>query len=358
MVSQSSTPPPSPLQVGVYGASGTAGAELISLLGAHPHLSVAFATSRGHAGQTLRDVDPALPPVPLTDPSDVAPGDVDVVFCSLPHGTSAGVVAAARAADRPVVDLSADFRLRDGALHAATYGSERDPRLATEAVYGLPELNREEVRRASLVANPGCYPTCTALALAPVFARGWATGTAVVDAKSGVSGAGRSPSPKTHFLAVDDDVKPYNLGRAHRHAPEIEQTLARVWPSEAGPRPALVFNPHVVPMARGMLATCVVQVPGRSADDVRELLAEHYRHEPLVEVLEDGPARVRAVVRTNRAQIGVAAVNGSDHVVITSTIDNLGKGAAGQALQNANLLLGLDELTGLGVTAPQPSEVA
>ncbi len=343
-----------PVRVGIFGASGTTGAELLSLLACHEAMSVAFATSRSHAGRTLEDIDPALPRFPLTDPSCVDAGDVELVFCCLPHGKSAPVVEDAAHRGTLVVDLSADFRLRDEGLHQRTYGSDRSSALAARAIYGLTELNREAVRHAGVVANPGCYPTCTALALAPLVARGWVRGPVVVDAKSGVSGAGRSPAAHTHFLAVADDVKPYKLGRAHRHTLEIEQTLRGVSRDEVG-APSIVFNPHVVPLERGMLATIVAHVPGRTADDVRELLATVYGDEPLVDVRPEGPARVRAVVRTNRAQIGVSPVEGSEHVVLTSTIDNLGKGAAGQAVQNANLMLGFPETTGLVTRSTAPT---
>jgi len=340
-------------RVGIFGASGTTGAELVALIARHGGLQLEFATSRAWAGQTLRDVDPAMPAQPLVDASTVRAGDVDLVFTCLPHGHSAPVVEDAVLHGALAVDLSADFRLHDAALHARVYGSDRSEELARTAVYGLPELHRDAIRGAKVIANPGCYPTCTTLSLVPLLRRGLVRGPIVVDAKSGVSGAGRAPKPAPHFVAVTDDVKPYKLGRAHRHAAEIEQTLHGAWSGDASDVPPVIFNPHVVPIERGMLTTSVVRVPGCSAGDVRGLLAETYADEPLVEILDEGPARIRAVVRTNRVQIGVSPVEGSDHVVVTSAIDNLGKGAAGQALQNANLMLGLPELTGVA----SPSEL-
>lgn len=333
-------------RVGVYGASGTSGTVLVSLLHQHPAFRLAFATSRSHAGRTLADIDPAAPRVPLVTPDEADPSDVDSVFTCLPHRASAPIVAAAHAAGARVVDLSGDFRLREARLHDEIYGSPRDAELAQSAVYGLTELARDGLGSASLVANPGCYPTCVTLGLIPLVQRGWVRGPVVIDAKSGVSGAGRSPSIGTLFIAVADDVKPYKLGRAHRHVAEIEQTLCAVSPvGTVAPR--VIFNPHVVPIERGMLATMVVETPGRSAAEVLQAIAETWADEPFVDVLPEGPARIRAVARGPGAQIGVADVPGSDHVVVTCTIDNLGKGAATQAVQNANRMFGLPETTGL-----------
>jgi N-acetyl-gamma-glutamyl-phosphate reductase len=267
------------------------------------------------------------------------------VFTCLPHRASAPKVAEARAAGAKVVDLSGDFRLADPVVHDAVYGSFRDATLAEDAVYGLTELARDAVDAADLVANPGCYPTCTTMGLAPLVRRGWVEGPVIVDAKSGVSGAGRSPKTGTLFIAVADDVKPYALGRSHRHVAEIEQMFERLTPDGSRP-PSVIFNPHVVPIERGMLATSVVHCPGRNRADVLGAIADDFAHEPLVDVLDDGPARIRAVARTPRAQIGVAEA-GQDRFVITSSLDNLGKGAATQALQNANRMFGLPETLGL-----------
>jgi len=341
-----------PHRVGIFGATGTSGTELVRLLIAHPQLRIAFATSRGHAGETLDCVDPAAPRVPLTHPDDVDCSDVEMVFTCLPHRASAPVVARARAAGAKVVDLSGDFRLRSAAAHETVYGSPRDEELAARAVYGLTEWARGAITSAELVANPGCYPTCAGLGLAPLVKRGWVEGPVVVDAKSGVSGAGRGPSPTTQFTAVADDVRPYKLGRAHRHVAELEQTLSRVAPTPED-APTVVFNPHVVPIERGMLATMVVRVPGREVAEIRRALDETYRDEPLIDVLPTGNARIRAVVRGPGAQIGAADVPGTDMVVVTSSIDNLGKGAASQAIQNANRMLGLPERSGLSHHHPE-----
>jgi len=346
--------PDRPIPVGILGASGTSGTELAALVEAHPRMRVAFATSRSAAGRSLRDVDPGAPDMPLVHADDIDPSSVELVFTCLPHGASAPIVQSILDAGPRVVDLSGDYRLRDEATHAAIYGSARKAETAAAAAYGLTELARDKVDQARLVANPGCYPTCAALGLAPLVARDMVQGTVVIDAKSGVSGAGRSPKPGTLYVAVVDDVRPYKLGTAHRHRTEIVQTLSRVAP-QGKAAPTVIFNPHVVPIERGMLATMVVEVPGHTAADVLDALRETYAGEPLIEV-RDQPARIRAVCRTPRAQLGVSDVEGTDHVVVTSTIDNLGKGAAAQAVQNANRMLGLPETAGLLASMPLRSE--
>lgn len=334
-----------PVPVGIIGASGTSGTELARLLLAHPRFQVRFATSRRYAGQTLQAVEPSAPRLPLVALDEVDPSTVQLVFTCLPHSASAPVVERLLATGPAVVDLSGDFRLADPKVHASVYGSPRDPDVAGTAVYGLPELHRDTAYDTRLVANPGCYPTCSALGLLPLVRRGWAKGTVVIDAKSGVSGAGRSPKPSTLYVAVADDVRPYKLGHSHRHAVEIDQTLARVSPEGTNP-PKVIFNPHVVPLERGMLATLVARVPDVSFADVKAAFHNDYDGEPFVDV-RDGPVSLRAAARTPGAVVSVHPVQGDDHVVVTCAIDNLGKGAAAQAVQNANRLLGLPETTGL-----------
>lgn len=335
--------------VDIIGASGSSGRELVRLLCDHPVLHIRCATSRAYAGQTLRAVDPAAPPVPLVDPADLR-DTAELVFTCLPHGAAAETVQALWRSGARVVDLSADFRLRDDATHDQTYGSDRDPEVARAAVYGLTEVHREAVAHTRLVANPGCYPTCSALALLPLVRRGWARGPIVLDAKSGVSGAGSTPTRATMFTAVVDDVRPYSLGRAHRHTVEIEQVLADMTPG-GGRAPSVIFNPHVVPVARGMLVTAVVHVPDQPFEAVVDAYRDDYRSEALVD-FRDGPVPMRAAVRTPGAVVGVSPVAGSDRVVVTCAIDNLGKGAAAQAVQNANRMLGMPETLGL---RPQPT---
>ena len=344
--------PQRPVRVGVYGASGTSGTELISLLQAHPYTEIAFATSRKEAGKPLSDIDPAAAPVPLVAPDEVDPASADVVFLCLPHGASGEAARRCVAAGVPtIIDVSGDHRLRSAELHARIYGSERDEALAEEAVYGMTEFARAQLPGARLVANPGCYATAVAMALAPLAEAELLTDVAVVDAKSGVSGAGRNPSPTVHFCSVTEDVRPYKPGRAHRHVSEVEQFLSSCDPAHAGH--PIVFTPHLVPLDRGIQATAVVRGPGLSAEAVHEIFVRRYAGEPFVQVLPLGQeARIRAVARTNRVALGVSPIEGIDGVVLTSAIDNLLKGAAGQAVQNMNAVLRHDER--LGLPGPRP----
>ncbi len=332
--------------VGIYGASGTTGAELIRLLDRHPNIDVRFGTSRGNAGSLLSDIEPEAPPLELIHPDEADPAQTKLVFLCLPHGTAAPMAERCLRRGCRVIDLSGDLRLRDPDLHARIYGSPRSEAVAERAVYGLTELNRGRVSEADLVTNPGCYATAATLALGPVFEADLIRQPPVIDAKSGVSGAGRSPSATTHFLAVHGEIRPYKLGRAHRHVPEIEQTLADLHPRREG-RP-VIFSPHVLPAERGILETITLLSPEGDAAALRRVLGDRYRDEPFVEVLPEGAvARLHAVVRNNRVQISTHDVDGLDAVVLTSALDNLVKGAAGQAIQNMNLMLHLDETTGL-----------
>jgi N-acetyl-gamma-glutamyl-phosphate reductase len=348
-LSSSPSPPNSrapSIRVGIYGASGTTGVELTALLSSHGHCELVFATSREYAGRSLRSVDPAAPDVSLVDPADVTGRQADVIFVCLPHGHAARVAETALESGARVIDLSGDLRLRSSKLHAETYGTPRCEELAREAVYGLTEWARPRLPAARLVSNPGCYATCAALALQPLARRALLEHVVIIDAKSGVSGAGRQATASTHFCAVADDVRPYKLGHQHRHTPEIRQLLA--WSTPEGlTQPRIVFCPHVVPIERGMLATIVARLPGRTPGEVRRSYEEDYGDEPFIELLgPDEPARIRAVVRTNRAVIGVHEVPDDEHVVITCAIDNLLKGAAGQALQNMNVMFGFPETEG------------
>jgi N-acetyl-gamma-glutamyl-phosphate reductase len=330
---------------GVLGASGTSGVELIRLLEGHPGVRLAFATSRSHAGERLDGIDPAAPPVELRHPDDVDTGEAEVVFLCVPHGTAGGAARLWAAAGARVIDVSGDHRLRDAALHARVYGSARSQELADGAVYGLTELVRERLVGCRVVANPGCYATAAGLALAPLAEAGLLHGLPVIDAKSGVSGAGREPTDVTHFCSAAGDVRPYAPGRAHRHVAEIEQLLAAYDPAEDRP---VVFTPHLVPIERGIEATIVVGTGSGGADAVRDALERTYDGEPFVRVLPPGSAaRVRAVVGTNRADLAVFPVEDADAAVVTVAIDNLLKGAAGQAVQNMNVLLGFPEELGL-----------
>ncbi len=335
------------INVGVYGATGYTGFETINILRRHPDVTLTFATSENYAGKSLSDVYPVPWNIPLI-PSDDAPLDaVDAVFCCLPHAASMPTVIRARAAGVRVIDLSADFRLRAAAAYRQWYGVEHlAPHLLPEAVYGIPEINREHVRATDLLANPGCYPTSIILALYPLLKRKLLQVDApiIADSKSGVSGAGRKASPKTHFVQVNENLSPYSIGRSHRHLAEIEQAVS-VWGNIAAP---VIFSPHLVPISRGMLSTIYVTLNHDLSPTEAQLLFEQtYPNEPLVRILPPGELATFAhSQRTNRAAISVTSV-GPRSLILCSSIDNLGKGAAGQAVQNFNVMFGLEETEAL-----------
>ncbi|MEX1024409.1 MAG: N-acetyl-gamma-glutamyl-phosphate reductase [Planctomycetota bacterium] len=330
--------------VGLYGASGTTGVELARLLTLHPEVEIAFATSRSERGRTLDEIDPSAPCVELSHPDDVDAGSVDIVLLAVPHGTAGVLAEQCLATGSRVIDVSGDHRLIEARNHDEVYGTPRSHDLAREAAYGLPELGREAIRAARLVANPGCYATASILPLAPLATAGFLDDLVVIDAKSGVSGAGRTPTATTHFCSAANDVQPYKVGRVHRHVAEIEQAL-RLHDVEQAEH-QVVFNPHLVPIERGIQATAVVRTGDAAL--VRATLEDAYRGEEFVRVLPAGRcARIRGVAYTNRAEIAVTAVPGVEATVVTVAIDNLLKGAAGQAVQNLNLMAGFPENTGL-----------
>lgn len=332
------------IEVGVLGATGYTGAELIRLLGRHDQVRLKFATSRSSPDQSLAKVFPGAPDINLIDPVQAPIEDVDLVFLCLPNGQSAEVAAEALQEGTRVIDLSADFRLADPELYQKWYGQRHPaPELLDEAVYGLTETERERLPDARLVANPGCYPTSVLLALYPLLLESVVGGRVIVDAKSGVSGAGRTPKLATQFVEVAGDLRPYSIGRAHRHLPEMETMLARWGDSDL----RLIFSPHLVPIPRGLLST--LYVPLRSGwveSQVHHLYLETYAEEPFITILPLGEvATLRQVNYSNRCVIGMTEVDGM--LVITAAIDNLRKGAAGQAIQNMNVVFGLEETTGL-----------
>ena len=326
----------------VAGASGYAGALAAALVQRHPQLELAHVTSRSDAGRRLDDLYPHHRVAHVLEELDLdRHTDVEAAIVAYPHGAAAPVVAALRDRDVVVVDLSADFRLDDLGEYEQWYGPHAAPYLIEQAVYGLTELRRDEVRDARLVANPGCYPTATLLALAPL-ARAGLIADAVIDAKSGVSGAGRAPSDKTHFVSADENVTPYGVGR-HRHMPEIEQELGAL--GAEGVVPA--FTPHLLPLDQGELVSCYVTTKGTADREmVRDLYAEAYGDEPFVEVV-DHPPGVREVRDTNYCRIHALSDERTGKVLVFAAIDNLWKGAASQALQNLNLMLGFPETEGL-----------
>jgi N-acetyl-gamma-glutamyl-phosphate reductase len=351
------------ISAGIYGATGYTGYELVKLLARHAGVRLAFAASASHAGGSLADVYAGGPDVPLIAP-DAAPLDeVDVVFLCLPHGAAAQTALAALAAGARVVDLSADFRLRDAATYEAWYGvAHPAPDLLGEAVYGLTEYARQVLPGARLVANPGCYPTSILLALGPALCAGAIgdSGPVIANAASGVSGAGRAPKQHTHFVEVAGNYAPYAIGRSHRHLPEMEQTLAawagagtgaRASSSQKGGQdaraPLLIFAPHLLPVPRGILATIYAPLAGGWTEQrLREVYAARYGAEPFVELLAPGRVATLAhAVHTNRCAIGLTVT--AQTLILTSAIDNLVKGAAGQAIQNMNVMFGVEEESGL-----------
>ncbi len=332
------------VRAGIIGASGYTGAELVRILARHPNVEMEFATSESNSGAALTDLHPAAPAVELIA-LDSAPLDsVDVVFLCLPHGVSAAKAVKALEAGARVVDLSADFRLADKDVYAQWYHAAHPAAdLLTEAVYGLTEFARDCLPDARLVANPGCYPTSILLPLRPLLEADLIVGTVIADSKSGVSGAGRTPKQHTHFVEVVDNFSPYSIGRKHRHLPEIEQQMRR-WHSNT---PALIFSPHLLPLPRGILSTIYVPLVG-GADEasVRDVMEQAFNQEPFVNVLTAGQVATLAHVNhTNRCAIGLTWT--PELLIITSAIDNLIKGAAGQAVQNMNVMFGLPETEGL-----------
>ena len=337
------------LSVGIVGASGYTGAELLRLIAGHPELSVELATGDTQAGTTVADLYPSLaaayPDLAFTPYAVAAVDGLDLVFCGLPHGASQALVPELRGRVKHVVDLAADFRLKDADLYPQWYGEAHTaPELLDEFVYGLPELYREELRGATAVAVPGCYPTAANLALAPLVRAGLVeTDGIVVDAASGVSGAGRPPKAHTTFVSVDEDFTAYGL-LDHRHTPEMEQVLGA----------SVLFTPHLAPMNRGILATCYARPTGpTSTEALLSTLAEAYADEPFVVVSERSPS-TKATLGSNTAHLTARHDERTGWVMAIGAIDNLVKGASGQAVQCANLALGLEETTGLP-TAGMPA---
>jgi len=352
------------VRVGIINVTGYAGAELARLLYAHPDARLTSVSGRSAAGKPLADVFPHLAAYDLTLGEEI--GDVDFAFSALPHAASAQALAPLVRAGVPVVDISADFRLRDPEEYARWYGAEHPaPDLLARAAYGLTELNREAVRSSRLVANPGCYPESALLALAPAVKEGIIGPDVIIDSKSGVSGAGRTLSLPHHFAEANESVSAYGLA-GHRHLPEIVQELAAMWPclpagtAEAeAPQPAhpkVTFTPHLVPMTRGILSTCYAPLlPGavRSGEQARELYREFYKGEPFVRVVDSPPAS-KQVAGSNVCLVHPSVDSRTERLVVVSVIDNLVKGAAGQAIQNMNAMLGLNETAGLESPAVYP----
>ncbi|MBC7247857.1 MAG: N-acetyl-gamma-glutamyl-phosphate reductase [Actinobacteria bacterium] len=338
------------VKVGIIGASGYTGAELMRILFMHPHIEIAYITAHTYAENKVADLYPHLHPLGGLDFQEFdaakALEAADLHFVALPHGKAMEVVPSLLEGGARVVDLSADYRLRDPGLYESWYGiAHTSPSLLAEAVYGLPELAADKIAGASLVAVPGCYPTAALLALAPLVARGYDLEGAVIDAKSGVSGAGRTLSLAAHFAQAEGSVKPYGVG-SHRHMPEIENVLGAL----AGKEVKVVFVPHLVPMSRGILATCYVRTAGGITErEVEEAYREFYGGSPFVVLLERGRfPETKCVAGSNYCHLGWHLDEARMTLTVAAAIDNLVKGASGQAVQCMNLMLGYEEATGLG----------
>ncbi len=334
--------------VAVLGASGYTGVELLRLLASHPKFEVVAATASSHEGMAVADLQPSLAGAYaglVLGPTEAGAADgADVVFCALPHGASQQLVPELLAKAGHVVDLAADFRLKDAGLYPTWYGEEHTcPELLDEAVYGLPELRREELPGSRLVAAPGCYVTAAVLALAPLVRAGAVDPTGVVvDAASGVSGAGRKQAENTQFCTVDEDFTAYGLLN-HRHTPEMEQALGA----------QILFTPHLAPMNRGILATCYARSANGYDDRPLAVLANAYASEPFLVVSERSPS-TKATFGSNTAHLTARLDQRTGWVIAICALDNLVKGAAGQAVQCANAVLGWPETTGLPLAGLAP----
>lgn len=347
------------LKAAILGASGYAGNELLRLLLAHPEVTVTAATSERYAGSSIsdiflnfRDCDLSFEEMNFSKLKDRA----DIFFLCLPHKTSQEAVAYFHKAGKKVVDLSADYRLKNAKVYSRWYDTPHlfKP-LIKKAVYGLPEIYREKIRDASIIANPGCYPTSAILGLAPLMGTGIIKkDSIVIDSKSGTSGAGRNPSQPLMYCEVNDSVRAYSVG-VHRHTPEIEQELSAL----SGEKIDVVFTPHLIPMDRGIFSTIYLKLDKKTTlSSVQKIYKDYYRNEPFVRILKNGayPA-TKAVKGTNFCDISVFMdkhSGGGNSLVIVSAIDNLLKGASGAAVQNMNVMYGFDEATGLTSSPPSP----
>lgn len=342
------------LRAGVVGGTGYTGVELLRLLVLHPEIELQCVTSRSEAGRKIADLFPNLREhtgIEFTEPDAQSLAACDVVFFATPNGTAMTMVPALLEQGARVIDLAADFRLKDEAEWERWYGMKHAcAEVLANAVYGLPELNREGIRQAKIVANPGCYPTAVSLGFLPLIEDGLIDDQHLIaDAKSGVSGAGRGASVASLLCEASESFKPYAVD-GHRHLPEIRQTLGAIAGHEVG----LTFVPHLLPMIRGIEAS-LYAVLKNSGVDLHALYTERYRDEPFVDVLPAGTMpETRTVRGVNMCRLSVFRPQGGDTVVVSAVIDNLVKGAAGQAVQNMNIMFGLPETTGLNNVALLP----
>jgi len=337
------------VRVGILGATGYAGSELVRLLAQHGGVELTMLSSKSYEGQKMSAIYPALRGVcdlVLQAPdAALAAKQCDLVFTALPHGASKEIIPALYAKGLTVIDLSGDYRYNDPAVYEAWYGQEHSsPELLAQSVYGLPELHREAIKKTKLVGNPGCYTTCSILGLAPLLAHGKVdTKNIIIDAKSGVSGAGRGLALDYHFCECTENMKAYKVA-THRHTSEIEQELSLL----AGTDIMLSFTPHLVPMKRGIFATMYANLKAPAEkEELMALYHEFYDNEPFVRLYDEGLPESNHVSGSNFIDIGLCVDKRLGRVIVVSAIDNLVKGAAGQAVQNMNLICGFAETQGL-----------
>lgn len=337
------------LRVGIIGASGYTGVELARILSTHPEVELTIATSRQYAGKPLSEVFPSLRKrvdlVCENPTADELAERADFFFTAVPHKTAMDIVPPLLAAGKKVVDLSADFRIRDVAVYEQWYQAHSSAKLIDEAAYGLPELYRDQVKDARLVANPGCYPTSITLGLAPLLREKLIDpSTLVIDSKSGTSGAGRGASVGSLFCEVADGFRAYKVGGTHRHIPEIEQELSALSNAPV----TISFTPHLLPISRGILSSMYAAVSGADEQQIQQLYEKTYADEPFVRVCPPGSFPATQYVRgSNCCDIGIKLDPRTGRIIVLSAIDNIGKGAAGQAVQNMNLMNGFAETCGL-----------
>jgi len=340
------------IKTAIIGGSGYTGLELLRILVTHDKAIVTAVTSRQYAGKRVTEVFPSLighyDEMIFIEPAEIKKVDAELFFCCLPHGTSMQAVPILLKAGKKVIDLSADYRIKDVATYEQWYQTHTSKDLIAEAAYGLPEVfGRETIENANLIANPGCYPTGATLALAPLVKAGLIKNSSIIiDAKSGVSGAGRTASIATSFMEIAEGFKAYKVGE-HRHTPEINQSLGLL----AGADFSVTFTPHLLPIKRGILSTVYADLKAASSQttaSLLELYCKNYADEPFISICEEGSLpNISEVAGTNNCRIGLKLDSATGRVVVISVIDNLIKGASGAAVQNMNIIYGLSETTGL-----------
>jgi len=342
-------------KVGIINVTGYTGIELARLLYQHPEVELTSVTGRSAAGQKLSKVFPHLTGIELTIEAEL--GEVELAFSAMPHQESAKEVMPLLNCGIKVVDISADFRLKDATEYLRWYNfTHPAPQLLVQAVYGLPELHRSEIASAQLVANPGCYPTGAILALAPAVKEGLIEPDIIIDSKSGISGAGRTPNLQTHYSEANEDIAAYALD-GHRHLPEIVQELNLLYPGQS---PSVTFVPHLIPMTRGILTTGYAPLASgkvaagkKAKDEIKQLYLDFYSDEPFVKIVES-PPHTKYTSGSNLCLIYPTVDHRTGKLIVISCLDNLVKGAGGQAIQNMNLMLGIPETTGLQALAIYP----